>query len=242
MLFLSKIYTLKNEMVTMKKHTLLFIFVCFMIGIIFSRSTSAEDKDTKFQKKQFYVAPFASYHVIPGFLLKLEADVYPKDGLQGHMEGLRVGRFLNNKYAVGAVAFHTDVNGSGLWGHKDEETSHWVADVTRGVANIEIFGIGAEGARRFYIFDNLALLLRLGLGIGHVDVRFHGIFDGHLIQDSGIVIHESAKESHHRIIPIIGLGAELEWNITHRLSLVAGPYWNTGLGAEASLAYCFDIF
>ena len=226
----------------MRRTISLFVSLFFLVGLCFPSLLHANDNIVVSKNHIYSIEPFASIHIIPALLLGIEADVYPKDGLKGHAEGLRAGYLFNDKYTLGLALFHADVSGTGPWGDKSEEASHGVTGNTHGTVNMEIFGFGVEATRRFYIFDNLNLLLRLGLGVGYLDVQFHGFFNGNVLQDPSIEIHELAEEYYNRIIPLIGLGAELEWCITRRLSLIAGPYWNTGFGAEVSLLYRFDIF
>lgn len=212
--------------------------LCGAVLIAFPLSLRADDSSTESKSPQFYVEPFVGSNVMPGFLLGFEADRHP-DELKGHIEGVRTGYLFNDRYSLGIALLHADVSGTGLWGDKSQEASHGVSGTTYGTAQIEIFGVAIEGVRRFYLIDNLNLVTRAGLGVGYLDVRFNGVFDGYLLQDPSITINEPANETHNRIIPVVELGAGIEWRPIKNFSIVVGPYWNTGYGAEGSLNILF---
>lgn len=210
-----------------------------IVALLCMLAVVARADDTK--TPALYVGPFVGYHTVPGFLLSFEADTYPKGGLKGHAEGVRFGYNFDDAYSLGGVLFHSDVSGSGPWGQRGKAESYGVTGTARGTVDMDVLGIGIEGTRRFHIWDGFGLVTRLGLGVGYVDVNFDGAFDGHVIDYPDHKIHEPAHEHRNRIIPLLGLGASLEWRPLRNLVVSAGPHWNTGFGAEASISYLFDF-
>lgn len=214
------------------------IFAGLLLRCFTSVAFAEEDKNIF---PDWYAEVFAASYSMPGILLSIESDNHPKS-INGFSAGLRIGHSFNKNYSLGIEFFHSEVSGSGPWGDDSKMRSYRVDGTVNGKVSVDVFGIGIDATRRFFLTDRVLIYARLGpFGIGYLNGDANVIFRGHSIDFPDNYIEEPGYEKFHRLIPIIGVGTGVEWRITDSVSISAGPYWNTGFGGEGSVVWRFDF-
>ena len=212
------------------------------LALIFSREAlgASEDQERVRQSAQIYAKMYAGGQMVPGALVEFATDKVRGDAI-GYVAGARVGRISKSKkYSAGVNVFHGKFSGDGVVTDISEFKRYGVDGKASGKAKVNVTGVGIEAERRFKVKDNVVLFVRLGpLGVGVVGGEIKGSFKGHVTKAPQIKVEGPGKRKFHNVIPIVGAGVGVEWNITKHISAFAGPYWNTGFGAEAGIAVRF---
>jgi hypothetical protein len=194
-------------------------------------------------KNRLMVEASYGYYQIPGQLFELDSSVteHPPH-LLGEIRALRGSYEVSRKWSLGVQAFKIQATGNGRWARSDTPevlAQNNIAGEILGKTEWELQGITVDVERRF-LRGPVNPFVRVGGGLGEVEVKFTGEFRGHeTMSGFNFPVVEPARDRIVRKVPIVIAEMGLRFHLTKRLNYSMSGYWNTGYGARLALGARF---